>query len=140
MNKTYIAKAKDEKDSWYFMDANGQVLGKLAASVAALLMGKNSPMYIPGAIARNHVVVTNASHIAVTGNKMQDKFYYRHSGYPGGLRKETLAQIMESNPAKAIEIAVKGMLPLNKLRKRYMANLHVYAGAEHPYEAQKKSE
>ena len=139
MNKTHMPNEKNTQGQWYFLDAKGQVLGKLATKAAAVLMGKNSAVYTPGVLSDNHVVVTNAAKIVVSGNKMQDKIYYRHSNYPGGLRQETLGEVMKKNPSAAIERAIKGMLPINKLRKRYMANLYVYAGAEHPHGAQEKS-
>lgn len=133
-----MPKTKDIKEEWHFVDAKGKVLGKLATEVSVQLVGKNTPTYTPGALSGNHVVVTNAAKVAVTGNKRQDKTYYRHSNYPGGLKAETFAEIIAKNPPKAIELAVRGMLPINKLRKRYMAHLHVYAGTEHPHSAQEK--
>jgi len=137
MNKTYAPNPKELTPEWYFIDANGQILGKVATEITKLLLGKDKATYTSGVPSGNHVVVTNAAKIAVTGNKMRDKTYYRHSNYPGGLKKETLDQLMRKDPTKAIERAVKGMLPGTKLRKKYMANLHVYEGSEHPHEAQK---
>ncbi|OGC47240.1 50S ribosomal protein L13 [candidate division WWE3 bacterium RIFCSPHIGHO2_01_FULL_42_13] len=139
MNKTYAPNTKDIEGQWYFLNADGQVLGKLATNAASLLMGKNSASYTPGALSGNHVVVTNAEKIAVSGNKTDNKIYYRHSNYPGGLRQETLGEVMEKSPSKAIERAIKGMLPINKLRKKWMANLHVYADTNHPHTAQEKA-
>ena len=140
MNKTHAPKLSDKKEEWYFVDANGKVLGRLATSVASLLLGKDSALYTPGVLSGNHVVVTNASKVAFTGNKKQQKIYYSHSNYPGGLKQETLEQVMKKDPSKVIERAVKGMLPTTKLRKRYMANLHVYERKEHPHGAQEKAE
>jgi large subunit ribosomal protein L13 len=136
MNKTYRPNTKDITPKWHLVDADGRVLGKLATEVSTLLLGKDKATYTPGVLSGNHVVVTNSSKISVTGNKMKKKVYYRHSNYPGGLKSETLGQLMKKDPTKAVERAVKGMLPTTKLRKRYMANLHVYAESEHPHSSQ----
>jgi large subunit ribosomal protein L13 len=137
MNKTYAPNPKKLTPEWFFVNVDGKVLGKVASEISRMLLGKDTPTYTPGVLSGNHVVVTNAAKVAVTGTKMQDKLYYRHSNYPGGLKKETLAQLMKKDPTKAVQRAVRGMLPGTKLTKRYMANLHVYAGTEHPHEAQK---
>ena len=135
MNKTHTPKA-NEGAQWFFVDVEGKILGKVATEIAKLLLGKDTATYTPGVFSGNHVVVTNAEKVAVTGNKVEDKTYYRHSDYPGALKQETLAEVLEKYPERAVERAVKGMLPGTKLRKKYMANLHVYVGPEHPHEAQ----
>lgn len=139
MNKTYTPKVKEIEGKWHFVDAKDVVLGKLATEVSKILLGKESSTYTPGVPSKNHVVVTNAAKIHVSGNKKDDKVYYRHSDYPGALKKETLREVMEKYPTRAVERAVSGMLPKTKLRKKYMANLHVYAGEEHPHTAQEGS-
>lgn len=136
MSKSYRP-GKDEFDTeWSFVDANGKVLGRLATEIAAKLVGKDKATYTPGVLPMSKVVVTNAAKVAVTGNKESDKVYYRHSNYPGGLRQETLGEMRAKHPERIIQNAVKGMLPNNKLRDRFMANLYVYEGAEHPHTAQ----
>ena len=140
MNKTHNPKTVDIKSEWYFVDADNVGLGKLATKVAKILIGKDSATYTPGIPSKNHVVVTNASKIHVSGNKMEGKVYYRHSDYPGALKQETLKEVMEKYPTRAVERAVSGMLPKTKLRKRYMAKLHVYEGTEHPHTAQEGKE
>jgi len=112
------------------------VLGRVATEIAKLLMGKDEATYTPGVMSGNKVVVTNSAKIAVTGNKMADKTYFRHTRYPGGIKQATLEEVMAKDPTKPLRMAVKGMLPKNKLQKRYMANLHIYAGEEHPHTAQ----
>jgi len=136
MSKTpYFTKDRVERP-WYVVDADGQMLGRFAASVAALLIGKNRPEFTPGQDCGGFVVVINAEKISVTGRKLQQKKYYRHSGYPGGLRERTLAQRLARDPEGVVRDAVKGMLPKNKLGSRLITKLKVYAGPEHPHRAQ----
>jgi large subunit ribosomal protein L13 len=136
MSKTpYFTKDRIERP-WYLVDADGQVLGRFAAAVAALLIGKNRPEYTPGQDCGGFVIVVNAGKIRVTGRKLQQKSYHRHSGYPGGLKSRTLAQRMVRDPEGVIRDAVKGMLPKNKLGSRLITKLKVFAGAEHVHQAQ----
>jgi len=136
MNKTASAKKEKIKRKWHFIDASDRVLGRLATEVAELLIGKDKPDYSPNQLMGDKVVVTNSSKILVTGKKCSDKNYYRHSNYPGGLKRETLEDVMRRNPSKVITMAVDGMLPRNKLRKRMISNLYVYPDSEHPHKAQ----
>jgi large subunit ribosomal protein L13 len=137
-NKTYMTKKEEVKQNWKYLDANGQILGKLASEVATLLMGKHKPSYTPHINVGDKVVITNAEKIAVTGNKKTDKIYYRHTGFPGGIRQEKLGDLMDRKPAEVIRKAVRGMLPKNKLLKQRMKDLHIYAGSEHPHNGQVK--
>lgn len=121
---------------WYVLDADGQVLGRFAQAVAKLLIGKHRPEFTPGQDCGGFVVVINAAKIRVTGRKLQQKHYYRHSGYPGGLKTRTLEQRMQRQPAEVIRDAVKGMLPRNKLGRRLITKLKVYKGPEHTHHAQ----
>ncbi len=123
-------------DKWFIIDAADQVLGRLATKIATLLSGKHKAGYAPFLITGDHVVIINASKIRLTGQKLDQKLYYRHTGYPGGLRQISARRIFESRPERLIEKAVLGMLPKNKLRKRMARRLRVYAGAEHPHKAQ----
>jgi large subunit ribosomal protein L13 len=134
--KTYFATCENIEHKWYVVDASGKVLGRLASQIAKYLRGKHKPEYTPHADAGDYIVVINASEIKVTGNKAQDKVYYRHSGYPGGLKETTFAKQIVKNPAEVIERAVKGMLPKNPLGRAMLRKLKVYPGAEHPHEAQ----
>ena len=133
---TYSVKAKDIKRSWHVIDADGQMLGKVATKAAALLMGKNKTIFTNNLDTGDYVVVVNAAKFVVTGKKMEEKIYYRHSNYPGGLKAATLAQMMEKDPIFAVQNAVKGMLPSTKLGNAMFKKLKVYAGAEHPHAAQ----
>ncbi len=135
--KTYSAKASELDPKWYVIDASGQTLGRLSTKVAMLLMGKNKPSYTPNVVSGDIVIVINSAKIKVTGNKLTDKFYYRHSGYPGGLKETSLRELMQKNPNLVIEHSVAGMLPKNKLQAQMLKNLKVYAGDEHNHEAQK---
>ncbi len=135
--KTYSPKKQDIDRKWYIVDAKGKRLGRLATEIAVKLRGKDKPQFAPHIDCGDYVIVINAKEIAVTGNKMEDKYYYRHSGYPGGLRKKPLKQLLEENPEEVIIKAVRGMIPRNKLRKEVMMKLKVFAGSEHPHEAQK---
>jgi large subunit ribosomal protein L13 len=135
--KTWNAKPADVERQWYVVDAEGQTLGRLATRVADTLRGKRKPTYTPHVDTGDFVVVVNAEKVAVTGAKLQQKLYYRHSGYPGGLRSRTLAEQLERRPAEVIRKAVKGMLPRNRLGRAQLGKLKVYAGPAHPHEAQK---
>lgn len=134
--KTYAVKASEIERQWWVVDATDQTLGRLATRVATLLEGKHKPIYAPNLDTGDHVVVVNASRIKVTGNKLVDKTYYRHSNYPGGLKAETLASVLARKPELAIERAVKGMLPQNRIGRAMFRKLKVYAGADHPHQAQ----
>ena len=134
--KTYTAKPKEIEQRWYVVDAEGQTLGRLATRIADTLRGKRKPQYTPHVDTGDFVVVVNAEKVAVTGKKLEQKRYYRHSGYPGGLRSRTLAEQLERRPTEVIRTAVKGMLPRNRLARRQITKLKVYAGPTHPHEAQ----
>jgi large subunit ribosomal protein L13 len=135
--KTWNAKAEDVERRWYVVDAEGEVLGRLATRIADTLRGKRKPEYTPHVDTGDFVVVVNAEKIAVTGKKLDDKLYYRHSGYPGGLRSRTLREQLDRRPTEVVRTAVKGMLPRNRLARRQITKLKVYAGPEHPHAAQK---
>ena len=135
--KTYVANSNDRQRDWLVVDATGQTLGRLATRIATALRGKNKPTYTPHVDTGDFVIVINAEKIAVTGNKLADKKYYRHSGYPGGLKVRTLAEQLERRPEEVIRKAVKGMLPRNRLSRKQLTKLKVYAGPEHPHVAQK---
>ena len=132
----HVTRAKDLKPDWHFMDAQGKTLGHLASEIATLLTGKHKPMYVPHLLTGDYVVVTNAEKIRVTGNKLKQKLYYRHSGYHGGLKERTLAQMLERTPDRVIKQAVKGMLPKNTLGRKMLLRLKIYAGPDHPHQAQ----
>ena len=135
--KTYVAKPSDRERNWLIVDAAGQTLGRLATQIADALRGKRKPEYTPHCDVGDFVIVVNAERIAVTGDKRQKKLYRRHSGYPGGLRTRTLGQMLERRPEEVIRLAVKGMLPRNRLARQQLRKLKVYAGPEHPHAAQK---
>jgi large subunit ribosomal protein L13 len=134
--KTYSAKKGEITRDWYVVDAEGQILGRLATQIADRLRGKGKPGYTPHVDTGDFVVVVNADKIAVTGTKLDSKMYYRHSGYPGGLKQRTLRDQLERRPTEVIRKAVKGMLPKNKLANQQITKLKIYAGPEHPHEAQ----
>jgi large subunit ribosomal protein L13 len=134
--KTYSAKPKEIEQQWYLVDAEGQTLGRLATRIADTLRGKRKPEFTPHIDTGDFVVVVNAEKIAVTGKKREEKIYYRHSGYPGGLRERTFAEEIERRPTEVLRKAVKGMLPRNRLARRQLTKLKIYAGPEHPHEAQ----
>ena len=136
MEKTYYPKAEDHSKGWLLVDANDQNLGRLAAKIASVLLGKNKPQFTPGVDMGDNIVVVNAEHICVTGNKMETKMYYRHSQYPGGLKEISLRQQLVKHPDRVIRAAVWGMLPHNKYGRQIIKNLKVYAGPNHPHEAQ----
>lgn len=134
--KTYSAKRDELDPHWYVLDADDQILGRLATEVATILRGKHKPTYTPHLLSGDFVIVVNAAKVAVTRNRLDQKMYYRHSQYPGGLKQETLRQAMQKHPQRVIELAVKGMLPKNRLADQMLRRLKVYAGPEHPHEAQ----
>lgn len=137
--KTYSTKASDIKRQWHVIDASGKILGRLATQVAGLLMGKHKPIFSRNLDSGDFVVITNADKVRVTGKKTKQKLYYRHSGYPGGLKSISLEKLLETNPTRVIENAVKGMLPHNRLRASMMKRLRVYVGEAHPHLAQTKA-
>jgi large subunit ribosomal protein L13 len=134
--KTYVANSNDRERHWYVVDAEGQNLGRLSTQIADLLRGKRKPTYTPHVDTGDFVVVINAEKISVTGNKRTEKRYYRHSGYPGGLKSRTLSEMLDRRPEEVLRIAVKGMLPRNRLARRQITKLKVYAGPDHPHAAQ----
>ena len=134
--KTYSAKPGEITREWYVVDAAGLTLGRLATQIADTLRGKRKPQYTPHVDTGDFVVVVNAEKIAVTGNQLAQKRYYRHSGYPGGLRSRTLREQLDRRPTEVIRTAVKGMLPKNRLARQQLTKLKVYAGPEHPHSAQ----
>jgi len=136
VQKTYIPKASEITHDWVLVDANDQNLGRLASEIARVILGKNKPNFTPGVDTGDFVVVINAERIRVTGNKMEDKIYYHHSGYPGGLKSISLRQQLEKHPDRVIRAAVWGMLPHNKLGRQLIKKLKIYAGPEHPHAAQ----
>src|SRR6187431_2914420 len=134
--KTWTAKPGEVERTWYLVDAEGKTLGRLATQIADTLRGKGKPEYTPHVDSGDFVVVVNAEKIHVTGNKLDQKMYHRHSGYPGGLRSRTLREQLDRRPTEVIRKAVKGMLPKNKLASAQIGKLKIYAGPEHPHEAQ----
>jgi large subunit ribosomal protein L13 len=135
--KTYVAKPSDRERNWLLIDASGKTLGRLATQIADLLRGKRKAAYTPHIDTGDFVVVVNAEQVHVTGNKRQAKRYYRHSGYPGGLRSRTLQEMLERRPEEVLRLAVKGMLPRNRLARKQLTKLKIYTGPDHPHEAQK---
>ena len=135
--KTYMANPDKIERKWYVVDAEGCTLGRLASEVAKVLRGKNKPEYTPHIDTGDYVIVVNAAKVKVTGKKLQQKIYYNHSDYVGGMRETTLAEMMAKKPEKVIELAVKGMLPKGPMGRDMIKKLHVYAGAEHANQAQK---
>jgi len=134
--KTYSTKASDIQRQWHVIDASGKVLGKLATQAATLLMGKHKPIFSPHLDTGDFVVIINAEKVQVSGGKEEKKVYYRHSGYPGGLKSVRLEEMMQTDPTRVIEKAVKGMLPTNRLRPVRLKKLKVYVGEAHPHLAQ----
>jgi len=134
--KTYSAKPGEITREWYLVDAEGKTLGRLATQIADTLRGKRKPQYTPHVDTGDFVIVVNAEKIRVTGNKLDQKRYYRHSGYPGGLRSRTLREQLDRRPTEVLRVAVKGMLPKNRLARQQITKLKIYAGSEHPHEAQ----
>ena len=134
--KTYHAKPGELARDWFLVDAEGQTLGRLATQIANTLRGKRKPAYTPHIDTGDFVIVVNAEKIAVTGKKLDEKIYYRHSGYPGGLRQRTLREQLDRRPTEVLRKAVKGMLPKNKLARQQLTKLKIYTGPEHPHTAQ----
>ena len=134
--KTFSAKAAEVTHEWFVIDATDKVLGRVASEVALRLRGKHKAIYTPHVDTGDFIVIVNADKLRVTGNKAEDKMYYRHSGYPGGLRSRTLAEQLDRRPTEVIRAAVKGMLPRNRLARQQLTKLKVYAGPEHPHSAQ----
>jgi large subunit ribosomal protein L13 len=136
-SKTYVAKPSDRERDWLLVDANGKTLGRLATQIADLLRGKRKPTYTPHIDTGDFVIVINAEKVAVSGSKRTDKRYYRHSGYPGGLRSRSFEELIARRPEQVIRLAVKGMMPRNRLARKQLTKLKIYAGPEHPHIAQK---
>jgi large subunit ribosomal protein L13 len=137
---TQVAKPSDIQKNWYVVDLDGKVLGRAAAEIARVLRGKHKPIYTPSVDTGDFVIVLNASKVRLTGNKMADKVYHRHTGYPGGLKSISAGKLLDKKPEMLIEKAVKGMLPKNKLGRKMFKKLKVYAGPEHPHAAQQPKE
>ncbi|MEZ5174663.1 MAG: 50S ribosomal protein L13 [Acidimicrobiia bacterium] len=136
LHKTYSPTQSDLARSWYVVDATGVPLGRLASEVAQILRGKHKPTYAPHLDGGDHVIIVNAAKVHASGNKETEKVYYRHSGYPGGLRAETFSQVRRDHPERLVESAVRGMLPKNRLGRQMFRKLKVYPGPEHPHAAQ----
>ena len=136
MEKTYVTKEESVQREWFVVDASGQTLGRLAAQVAYVLRGKHKPIYSPAVDTGDFVIVVNAEKVHVTGRKLDQKMYYRYSGYPGGLNEMTLRNLLQRHPTRVIEHAVRGMLPKNRLGRKMFKKLKVYAGPDHPHGAQ----
>jgi large subunit ribosomal protein L13 len=137
VQKTYYPKREEISQSWYLVDASGKNLGRLATQIAGVLLGKSKPEFTPGVDIGDHVIVVNAEKITVTGKRLDQKIYYRHSGYPGGLKHITLRNQLEKFPERVIRSAVWGMIPHNRYGRKLMKKLKVYGGPEHPHKAQK---
>ena len=140
MEKTYVTKPAEVERDWFVVDAEGKTLGRLASEIARILRGKHKPIYSPSVDCGDYVIVINAKKIRVTGNRLDQKNYYRHSGYMGGLKTISMRDQLEKYPNRVIESAVKGMLPKNKLGRQMIKKLKVYADETHPHEAQQPSE
>lgn len=134
--RTYVVRQEEITRKWFVVDADGKTLGRLASAIAQILKGKHKPMYSPHLDVGDYVVVINAERIAVTGRKMDQKMYYRHTGYPGGIRESNLRDLLARHPTYAVKFAVKGMLPKNRLGRKMIRKLKIYAGPEHPHQAQ----
>ncbi|MBI2168356.1 MAG: 50S ribosomal protein L13 [Actinobacteria bacterium] len=134
---TYQPKASEIERAWHVIDARGRVLGRLASEVAQLLRGKHKPIWAPHVDCGDHVVIVNAGEVEVTGSKRTEKRYWRHSGFPGGIRSRSFEEMIERHPDRVVRLAVRGMLPKNRLGRRMLGKLHVYAGPNHPHQAQK---
>ena len=137
MNSTYRAKDNEVKHEWYLINAEGKILGRLASEIAQILRGKKKPIYSPDMMNGDNLIVINAEKVKLTGNKLEGKKYYRHSGYPGGLKERSAKDILEKRPEELIRLAVKGMLPKNRLGRKLIKKLKVYADDAHPHFAQK---
>ncbi len=134
--KTYVTKPDEVQREWFVVDATGKTLGRLATEIARILRGKHKPIYSPMIDVGDYVIVINAEKVRVTGRKLTEKFYYRHSGYPGGFKQISLRDMLARHPTRVIEYAVRGMLPKNALGRRMFRKLKVYAGPDHPHQAQ----
>ena len=134
--KTYVPKLGEVSKTWHIIDAEGKVLGRVAVEAAVLLRGKHKPQFTPFLDCGDHVIIVNAEKAKVTGNKAKDKIYYRHSGYPGGLKEVTYEEMIAKHPTRPMTLAVTGMLPHNRLGRSLARHLRVYAGPDHPHEAQ----
>ncbi|MCL5045926.1 MAG: 50S ribosomal protein L13 [Actinobacteria bacterium] len=137
MTETYVAKPADITRKWWVIDAEGKTLGRLASKVAAVLRGKHKPIFTPSTDTGDHVIVVNADKVVLTGKKLQNKIYYHHTGYMGGLKETTAGKLLATKPERVLELAIKGMLPKNRLGKSMGRKLKVYRGPEHPHNAQK---
>ncbi|GGB70525.1 50S ribosomal protein L13 [Fictibacillus barbaricus] len=137
MRTTFMAKASEVERKWFVIDAEGKTLGRLSSEVASILRGKHKPIYTPHVDTGDHVIIINAEKIELTGKKLTDKIYYRHTGHPGGLRTRTALEMRTTRPVQMLELAIKGMIPKNSLGRQMFKKLHVYAGAEHNHQAQK---
>jgi large subunit ribosomal protein L13 len=137
MRTTYMANANNIERKWFVVDAEGKTLGRLATEVASILRGKHKPTFTPHVDTGDHVIIINASGIELTGKKLTDKIYYRHTQFAGGLKTRTANEMRTNYPEKMLELAIKGMLPKGSLGRQMFKKLHVYAGAEHPHQAQK---
>jgi large subunit ribosomal protein L13 len=138
--KTFVAKEHEIEKNWHLIDASDKVLGRLATEIATILRGKKKPIFTPHMDAGDYVVVVNAERVLLTGNKLEKKTYYRHSGYVGGLKQTTAKEMLEKKPENLIKLAVKGMLPKTSLGRRQLTKLKVYTGPDHPHQAQKPVE
>lgn len=136
VQKTYIPKGEEVTNEWYLVDAEGQTLGRLATRIATVMLGKHKPTYTPGVLGGDFVVVINADRIQVTGKKLDDKIYYHHTGYPGGIRSITLRQQLAKHPERVIRRAVWGMIPHNKIGRKMIKRLKIYVGSDHPHAPQ----
>lgn len=136
MTTTYMAKASEVEHKWYVIDAEGKTLGRLASEAASLIRGKHKPTFTPHVDTGDFVIIINASKVVLTGRKLDKKMYYRHSGYPGGLKTTSAREMLNTKPERMLELAIHGMLPKNKLGHQLRTKLKVYAGAEHPHQAQ----
>ena len=137
MRTTFMAKGHEVERKWLVVDAEGQTLGRLASEVAAILRGKHKPTFTPNVDTGDHVIIINAEKIHLTGKKLSDKIYYRHTQFAGGLKQRTAGEMKEKYPTQMLELAIKGMLPKNSLGRQMFGKLNVYAGSEHPHAAQK---
>lgn len=136
MNKTYVTKPLEVEREWFVIDAQGETLGRLSSKIAQILKGKHKPTYSPSVDCGDYVIVINADKFVVTGRRLEQKTYYRHSQYPGGLTETSLREMLVKHPTRPIEIAVKGMLPKNALGRKMLKKLKIYAGSSHPHAAQ----
>lgn len=136
MRTTFLAKASEVERKWYVIDAEGKTLGRLSTEVASILRGKHKPTFTPNVDTGDHVILINVEKIHLTGKKLTDKIYYRHTMHPGGLKTRTALEMRTNYPERMLELAIKGMLPKNSLGRQIFKKLHVYAGAEHPHVAQ----